>query len=67
MSVIVFNLQVNRAVFRIFSTLLRFSFDSPSYKHSKLFMGIGLPIFSLIIILLPVEVNRQNISFLFIG
>jgi len=32
MSIIVVNLQENRAVFRIFMALLRFSFDSPSYK-----------------------------------
>ena len=31
MSIIVVNLQENRAVFRIFIALLRFSFDSPSY------------------------------------
>ena len=31
MSIIVVNLQDNRAVFRIFIALLRFSFDSPSY------------------------------------
>jgi len=30
MSIIVVNLQDNRAVFRIFISLLRFSFDSPS-------------------------------------
>jgi len=33
MSIIVANLQGNRAVFRIFITLLNFSFDSPSYVH----------------------------------
>jgi hypothetical protein len=32
MSIIVVNLQDNRAVFRIFIALLRFSFDSPSYE-----------------------------------
>jgi len=32
-SITVVNLQDNRAVFRIFITLLRFSFDSPSYKE----------------------------------
>jgi hypothetical protein len=32
MSITVVNLQDNRDVFRIFITLLRFSFDSPSYK-----------------------------------
>jgi len=32
MSITVVNLQDNRALFRIFITLLRFSFDSPSYK-----------------------------------
>ena len=31
MSIIVINVQDNRAVFRIFIALLRFSFDSPSY------------------------------------
>jgi len=31
MSIIVVNLQDNRAVFRIVIALLRFSFDSPSY------------------------------------
>ena len=31
MSIIVVNLQDNRAMFRIFIALLRFSFDSPSY------------------------------------
>jgi len=31
MSIIVFNLQDNRAVFRIFIARLRFSFDSPFY------------------------------------
>jgi len=31
MSIIVVNLQDNRAVFRIFIALLRFSFDSTSY------------------------------------
>jgi len=31
MSIIVVNLQDNRPVFRIFITLLKFSFDSPSY------------------------------------
>jgi hypothetical protein len=31
MSITVVNLQDNRAVFRIFIVLLRFSFDSPSY------------------------------------
>ena len=31
MSIIVVNLEDNRAVFRIFIALLRFSFDSPSY------------------------------------
>jgi hypothetical protein len=31
MSIIVVNLQDNRAVFRIFISLLRFSFDSPAY------------------------------------
>jgi len=38
MSIIVVNLEDNRAVFRIFIALLRFSFDSPSYittLHSK--------------------------------
>jgi len=29
MSIIIFNLQDNRAVFRIFIALLKFSFDSP--------------------------------------
>ena len=33
MSIIVVNLQDNRAVFRIFITLLRYLFDSPSYHH----------------------------------
>jgi len=33
MSNIVVNLQDNRAVFRIFIALLRFSFESPSYHH----------------------------------
>jgi len=32
MSITVANLQDNRAGFRIFITLLRFSFDSPSYR-----------------------------------
>jgi len=32
MSITVVNLQDNRAVFRIFIALLRFSFGSPSYK-----------------------------------
>jgi hypothetical protein len=32
MSIIVINLQDNRAVFRIFITLLKFLFDSPSWK-----------------------------------
>jgi len=32
MSIIVANLQDNRAVFRIFITLLRFSFHTPSYS-----------------------------------
>ena len=31
MSIIVVNLQDNRAVFRIFIALLKFSFDSPCY------------------------------------
>jgi hypothetical protein len=34
MSITVVNLQDNRAVFRIFIALLRFSFDSPSYMLS---------------------------------
>src|SRR5215510_4411036 len=34
MSIIVVNLQDNRAVFRIFIALLRFSFDSPLYIHT---------------------------------
>ena len=33
MSIIAVNLQDKRAVYRIFITLLRFSFDSPSYLH----------------------------------
>jgi hypothetical protein len=33
MSITVANLQDNRAVFRIFITLLRFSFDSVSYEY----------------------------------
>jgi len=33
MSIIIVNLQDNRAVFRIFIALLRFSLDSPSYKN----------------------------------
>jgi hypothetical protein len=33
MSITVVNLQDNRAVFQIFITLLRFSFDSPSYFY----------------------------------
>jgi hypothetical protein len=36
MSISVVNLQDNRAVFRIFIALLRFSFDSPSYKHNAM-------------------------------
>jgi len=32
MSITVVNLQENGAMFRIFIALLRFSFDSPSYK-----------------------------------
>ena len=45
-SITVVNLQDNRAVFRIFIALLRFSFDSPSYiikltfTHSSAFDGI---------------------------
>ena len=35
MSIIVVNLQDNRAVFRIFITILRFSFDSPSCTRIK--------------------------------
>ena len=35
MSIIVVNLQDNRAVFWIFITLLRFSFDCPSYVNSS--------------------------------
>jgi len=31
----VVNLQDNRAVFRIFVALLRFSFDSPSYNQQQ--------------------------------
>ena len=34
MSITVVNLQDNRAVFRIFIALLRFSFDFPSYKSN---------------------------------
>jgi len=34
MSIIVVNLQDNRAVFRIFIALLKFAFDSPSYKSN---------------------------------
>jgi len=34
MSIIVVNLEDNRAVFRNFIALLRFSFDSPSYLLS---------------------------------
>ena len=34
-SIIVVNLLDNRAVFRIFIALLRFSFDSPSYKRNN--------------------------------
>ena len=34
MSIIVVNLQDNRAVFRIFIALLRFPFDSPSYNNA---------------------------------
>jgi hypothetical protein len=39
MSIIVVNLQDNRAVFGIFIALLRFSFDSPSY----IFIQTALP------------------------
>jgi len=35
MSITVVNLQDNRAVFRIFITLLRFSFDSPLYNQQR--------------------------------
>ena len=35
MSIIVVNLQDNRAVFRIFIALLSFSFDSPSYIQNE--------------------------------
>jgi len=35
MSITVVNLHDNRAVFRIFIALLRFSFDSPSYLHDE--------------------------------
>ena len=35
MGIIVVNLQDNRAVFRIFIALLRFSFDPPSYLQNK--------------------------------
>jgi hypothetical protein len=38
MSIIVVNLQDNRAVFRIFIALLRFSFDSPSYVSMLYFL-----------------------------
>jgi len=34
MSITVANLQDNQVVFRIFITLLRFSFDSPMYFNS---------------------------------
>jgi len=38
MSITVANLQYNRAVFRIFITLLKFSFDSPSYVVHRSFL-----------------------------
>ena len=38
MSITVTNLQDNRAVFRIFITLLRFSFDSPSYIYIYIYI-----------------------------
>ena len=42
MSIIVVNLQDNRAVFWIFITLLRFSFDSPSYIENLLGLHWGI-------------------------
>jgi hypothetical protein len=42
MSINVVNLQDNRALFQFFITLLKFSFDSPSYNQ-VLFQGSGAP------------------------
>jgi len=45
MSIIAVNLQDNRAVFQIFIALLRFSFDSPSYKClPRMQRGLGITV-----------------------
>jgi len=61
MSVIVVNLQENRAVFRIFIALLIFSFDSPTYvlindvKHwaSEDALALSIPLLPVFCICLP--------------
>jgi len=57
MSTIVVNLQDNRAVFRIFIALLRFSFDSPSYVITTRRKGLRQGIHDI-----PVTVGQHKIE-----
>ena len=62
MSITVVNLQDNRAVFRIFIALLRFSFDSPSYILVVMFLVFHAPSFFSCCLFLFLYSRRRNLS-----